>query len=84
VGKREKLLEKARNSQAGWGRQDIDSLYRAWGFEAQARANHTWYRHPSHSDLYAAVTRSSGDISRKYVEMAIELIELIEELIARG
>lgn len=79
---REKLLEKARRSQAGWSAQDIDHLYKAWGFVVKRiSAKHTIYEHPDYPDITAAVTRSSGDISKGYVTDAIDAIE---EEIARS
>ncbi len=81
MAKREKLLEKARNSPAGWHKRDLDSLYRKWGFEIEERARHTMYTHPKYPDLYAVITRSSGEVSSRYVETAVELIDT---LILRG
>ena len=78
---RDKLLQKARQSQAGWSAQDVDRLYKAWGFVVKKiSAKHTSYEHPDYPDITAAVTRSSGDISKSYVTDAIDAIE---ELIAR-
>jgi len=81
MANRQKLLDRARNSQAGWRKGDLDRLYTAWGFVADERKRHTVYEHPDHPDLIAVVTRSSGEISKAYVADAISLIE---ELIARG
>lgn len=79
---REKLLGKARRSQAGWSAQDVDRLYKAWGFVVKRiSAKHTSYEHPDYPDITAAVTRSSGEISKAYVTDAIDAIE---EVIARS
>jgi predicted RNA binding protein YcfA (HicA-like mRNA interferase family) len=79
---REKLLQKARRSLAGWTAQDVDRLYKAWGFVVKKTSSkHTIYGHPDFPDITAAVTRSSGEISKGYVTDAIEAIE---EVIARS
>jgi hypothetical protein len=75
MAKREKLLERARQSQKGWTRDSLRRLYLAWGFLFTEGSNHCKYFHPKYPDLMAPVTRSSGVISPSYVSDAIELIE---------
>jgi hypothetical protein len=81
MANRQKLLSRARNSQAGWRARELQELYTAWGFRVEESARHTKYFHPNHPDLVAFVTRSSGEISKAYVGDAVALIE---ELIRRG
>lgn len=78
---REKWLARARNSKAGWRASDMEHLYLAWGFQMVQRGRDTKYVHSQHKDLVAFVTRSSGEISKAYIDDALELID---ELIARG
>ena len=80
MASREKLLAQARNSPTGWRKPQLDRLYSAWGFDITEGAKHTKYKHPTHKDLKAVITRSSGELSRKYVEDAVGLID---DLIAR-
>lgn len=81
MSQREKLLERARKSPAGWHKRDLDSLYSKWGFTIEERARHTMYRHPKHADLVTVITRSSGEVSSRYVQDAVALID---ETIRRG
>lgn len=77
---RQKLLDDARRSPAGWHKEILDRLYATWGFEIAEGSKHTKYRHPVHQDLRAVITRASGEVSKSYVTDAVALIE---ELIAR-
>ena len=81
MGDAEKWLAKARNSKAGWRARDVERLYRAWGFVVAPGGRDTRYVHPDHPDLVAFVTRSSGDVSKGYIQDAVEVIE---DLISRG
>ena len=81
MASREKLLAKARTSPSGWRKGDLDRLYIAWGFVITEGAKHTKCKHPVHRDLKTVFTRSSGEVSRLYVQDAVALID---ELVARG
>lgn len=78
---RSKWLARARNKKAGWRASELARLYRAWGFKVQPGGRDTKYVHEVYPDLIAYVTRSSGEISKAYVEDALELMD---ELVARG
>ncbi len=76
-----KWLEKARNKKAGWRATELARLYQAWGFTVSPKGRDTKYVHRDHPDLIAFVTRSSGEVSKAYVEDALDLME---ELLKRG
>lgn len=75
-----RLLERMRRSHQGWRASDLDHLYRSFGFEVTERAKHRIYVHPTHRDLHATVSRSSGALAEGY---AREAVKLIDRLLAR-
>lgn len=78
--KQSRLLERARVSPGGWNRNEIDRLYKAFGFIIWSASNHDIAEHPVHKHLKATLTRSSGDIHRDYVTKAVELIDELKAL----
>ena len=53
------LLEQMRRRWGGWGEDDLDRLYRSFGFReiTRPRAPHRVYVHPDYPDLHATVGR---------------------------
>jgi hypothetical protein len=79
MGDTEKLLARMKASQSGWNQNDLDALYKGFGFEVRNGAKHQFYYHPSHRELYATVARHST-LAKGYVFTAIRLIERLKYL----
>lgn len=75
----DKLLEKMRNSKAGWNADDLHSLYVGFGFEFRQGGKHTIYIHPEFQELRATVARHST-LAIGYIQYAINLIEKLKKL----
>jgi hypothetical protein len=81
VGDRKsRLLQRARNSKAGWLRSDIDKLYKAFGFIILKGRKHDIVKHEAFPSLRATLTRSSGELHKDYVRHAVKMIEQLMEL----
>ena len=78
--KAEKTLVRMRNSQSGWRRTKIDSVYEGFGFIITSGANHDIVVHPDFPQLRATLTRSSGALHRAYVQYLIKLVDKLGEL----
>jgi predicted RNA binding protein YcfA (HicA-like mRNA interferase family) len=78
-----KLLERARNSRAGWRAHDLEALYLAFGFEVVAGAgkgSHRILRHPKYKQLRATISDHASELSPAYVTTALQLIDQLLEL----
>ena len=73
-----KLLEQMRRTRSGWGENDLDRLYRSFGFReiTRPRAPHRVYVHPEFSDLRATVGRHSS-LAKGYATTAVRLIDTL-------
>ncbi len=69
----EKLLERMRSSQHGWKEQDLETLYKSFGFAMSEGSRHRKYWHPLHPELYAFVPRHRK-VKAPYVAAAIRLV----------
>ena len=81
-----KLLERMRRTRSGWGEDDLDRLYRSFGFReiTRPRASHRVYVHPDHPDLRATVARKRS-LPKGYATTAVRLIDkLLERQRAKG
>lgn len=74
------LLQRARASQNGWMKKDLEKLYKAFGFIIEEGRSHTLARHPDHPELAATITRSSKELPTAYIKTAVSLIEKCIEL----
>jgi hypothetical protein len=78
--KSSRLLQKARDSKAGWVRSDIDKLYKAFGFIILSGNKHDIVKHEANPSLRATLTRSSGELHKDYIRHAVKMIEELLEL----
>ena len=74
-----KLLEQMRGSKAGWGRRDLDRLYKSFGFHIRHGSAHDIVIHPKYPFLRATLPRHSS-LARGYVEYAVKLVDKLMEL----
>jgi hypothetical protein len=73
-----KLLQRAKDSPYGWTRNEIDKLYKSFGFIINRGNNHDIVKHPELSNnLKGTLTRSSGELHPDYVRHAVKLIEIL-------
>lgn len=71
-------LQRAKHSPSGWTRNELDSLYKSFGFRIVNRTRHDIAKHDDlPQDEKATLTRSSGEIHPDYVRRAVDLIEMI-------
>jgi hypothetical protein len=70
------LLERMRHTRSGWGEEDLDKLYRSFGFReiTRPRAPHRVYVHPDHPDLRATVARKRS-LPKGYATAAVRTID---------
>jgi hypothetical protein len=83
MSKAENLLERMRNSKAGWGANDIHNLYVGFGFDFRHGGKHTIYIHPRFSELRATVARHSP-LAIGYIQHAIKIIDNLKEKELKG
>lgn len=77
--KAEKLLERMRASQAGWKRNDLDSLYEGFGFIITSGGNHDKVSHPDFPQLVTSLPRHNR-VATYIVKQAIRMIDRLNEL----
>lgn len=72
------LLEQMRRRRSGWGEDDLDRLYRSFGFReiTRPRAPHRVYVHPDYPDLHASVGRHRS-LAKGYATTAVRLIDTL-------
>lgn len=72
------LLEQMRRRRSGWGEDDLDRLYRSFGFReiTRPRAPHRVYVHPDYLDLHASVGRHRS-LAKGYATTAVRLIDTL-------
>lgn len=75
----EKLLARMRQTKSGWGLEDLDTLYRGFGFESLEGGKHRMYIHPHFKELRATVARHKS-LPIGYVQYAIRLIDRLKDL----
>lgn len=75
----EKLLERMRQTKAGWGYADLDSLYRGFGFEVREKGKHAMYIHPNFPELRATVARH-GSLPIGYISHGVKLMDKLKRL----
>lgn len=75
----EKLLARMRASKSGWGEQDLEKLYLGFGFQFREGANHRFYFHPKHPELYTTVARHKS-LAKGYISTAVKIIDQLREL----
>jgi len=78
----DRLLERMRQSKAGWRFADLEKLYLGLGFDFQEGKRHRIYIHPEFPQLRATVTRSRT-LAKGYIDHALKLAKRLEELEAK-
>ena len=76
----EKLRARMWRTKGGWRPEDLDRLYRGFGFQVREGRKHRIYSHPSFPELRATVSRASP-LATGYIETALELLDRLDELI---
>ncbi|HEY59901.1 MAG TPA: hypothetical protein G4N92_04335 [Anaerolineae bacterium] len=74
-----KLLERAKNSPAGWRSNGLIKLYEQFGFEIRQGKNDINDIHPTYKNLRASISKSSGELSPAYTRHAVKMIEKLIE-----
>jgi hypothetical protein len=69
-----KLLERMRRSKGGWTREDLDTLYRGFGFEIRHRTNHDVVTHSKYPQLRETLPRHRT-VKKYLVQRAVKLID---------
>ena len=78
VKKAVRLLQKAKTAPYGWTRNELDSLYKSYGFIIISRTKHDIAKHPDLPKTEkATLTRSSHELHPDYIRRAVELIEML-------
>ena len=83
MSKGEKLLMRMRASKAGWSPQDLDRLYRHYGFSVREGGKHCVYFHSKYPFLMATVKRHT-QLGKGYIQDAINLIDKLKVLEGAG
>lgn len=71
-----KLLKKAKTTQDGWKRQEIDRLYSSYGFIIRNGRKHDIVSHPNNPNLRETLPRHRN-IKPVYVRRAVRLINAL-------
>ncbi|RJP50815.1 MAG: hypothetical protein C4586_05240 [Anaerolineaceae bacterium] len=77
--KRLELLEQMRKSKSNWKKEDIERLYREFGFIMRHGSNHDIVLHPEFPMLRATLARHKA-LPKGYVQFAVKLIDRLLEL----
>lgn len=72
------LREQMKLTKSGWGQDDLDTLYRGYGFTLR-QSKHRVYSHPLFPQLYDSVSRQN-DLPPGYASSALKLIAELERL----
>lgn len=79
-----KLLERARNSKAGWSSKDLLELYKGFGFSIrEGRGSHVVISHPDYPEnklLRTVVPVQKNELPKAYVSTAVKAIEALMAL----
>lgn len=79
MDKSEKLLEQMRASKVGWRFNDLEDLYKGFGFETHEGSKHTMYIHSMYPQLRATVTRHRT-LAIGYIQHALKLIKELKKM----
>ncbi len=74
-GKAQKLLERMRNTNSGWGQSDFKHLFEGFGFNVRG-TKHAIYYHPEYPELWMSVPRHNS--LKEWV--ARDAVKVIDEL----
>lgn len=76
----EEILEQMRRTKAGWKASDFEKLYTGFGFEEKGSGRDTKYVHRTYKQLFASVSRGSGELATGYSSTAVKLIDRLKML----
>lgn len=79
TSKAQKLLERMKQSKAGWKRQDLAKLYTGFGFVISHGGSHDIVKHPDFPQLRTTLPRHNF-LAKTYVEFAIKLVDSLLEM----
>ncbi len=71
-----KLLERAKKTQSGWKRQELDRLYTGFGFIIRHGRSHDIVYHPDYPNLRETLPRHKN-VKPVYVRQAVKLINTL-------
>lgn len=74
-----KLRARMARSPGGWGSNDLDRLFRGFGFVMREGGKHRLYSHPTYPMLRATVPRGSP-LATGHVESALKLLDRLDDL----
>lgn len=80
----EKLLQQMRQSTANWSSNDLERLYRGFGFEIRHGGNHDIAKHPQYPYLRGTIPRHTSDPATGYIIHAIKTIDRLLEIEKEG
>ncbi|MEW6405090.1 MAG: hypothetical protein AB1649_25110 [Chloroflexota bacterium] len=81
--KRLELLEQMRKSKSNWKKEDIERLYKEFGFILRHGGSHDVVTHPKFPKLRATLARHKA-LPKGYVQFAVKLIDQLLELQKEG
>jgi len=81
--KRLELLEQMRKSKSNWKREDIERIYKEFGFILRHGSNHDVVSHPEFPILRATLARHKA-LPKGYIQFAVKLIDRLLELQKEG
>jgi len=81
--KRLELLERMRKSKSNWKKEDIERLYKEFGFILRHGSNHDIVSHPDFPNLRATLARHKA-LPTGYVQFAVKLVDRLLELQKEG
>jgi len=81
--KRLDLLERMRKSKSNWKMEDLERLYKEFGFVIRHGSNHDIVSHPTFPKLRATLARHKP-LPKGYVQFAVKLVDKLLELQKEG
>ena len=81
--KAEKLLQRMRSSAVGWTRDDLETLYRGYGFEIRRGSKHDMAVHSKYRDLRTTLPNHK-DFAQSYVRCAVQLVTEVLDRDCKG
>jgi hypothetical protein len=78
-----KLREAMIQSPAGWGPDDLGTLYQGYGFDVREGTKHRLFVHPQFRQIRATIPRHSY-LAVSYVRQALKDLERLEALEAEN
>lgn len=77
------LLEAMRVSQSNWTREDLETLYKGFGFNIRTGAKHDIAIHTQYRNLRGTLPNHKS-FAKGYVSSAIKLVDQLRRLVKQG